>query len=123
MSNRFGSLLPPALSLSSFKLNTIYRMFQNLISRLSVTVTPQHPSLQIPDKYLISYPWSEAQSQANALTIYRSPKDKLQAAVRCCQTVLHLLQLADEYAPASDDMIPVLLFVLIKVRKPKSLRK
>ena len=39
----------------------------------------------------------------------------MQVAVKCCKTVINMLKLADHNEPASDDMIPVMLYVLIQV--------
>ena len=93
-----------------------FRVFTEHISRLSAVVSPSHPSLQINPKYMLECPWPSAQREVSALAAFRSPKGKLQAALRCCRAVMQLLKLADEsHVPAADDFTPVLVFVLIKV--------
>ena len=58
----------------------------------------------------------QAQNEAKAIGLYQCPKGKMKAAARCCQTVLRLLEVADErHSPAADDIVPVLQYVLIKV--------
>uniref|UniRef100_F6SXW5 GTPase activating protein and VPS9 domains 1 n=1 Tax=Ciona intestinalis TaxID=7719 RepID=F6SXW5_CIOIN len=91
------------------------QLFHQHISRLSAVLTPLHPSLQVRRKYLKESPWLSAQREARMLSAHRSPRGKLDAALRCCRAVMHLLKLADESeAPGADDFTPVLVFVLIK---------
>jgi len=85
------------------------------IDRLSSTIVPDHPKLQIPSKYLVECPWTSAQQQAKSMSTFRSPRGKLQAAVRCCNTIMMLLKMADEKdTPGADALMPVLTYVLIK---------
>lgn len=45
----------------------------------------------------------------------QTPKDKIQCVLRCSQTIMNLLSMANEKSvPAADDFMPVLIFVLIK---------
>uniref|UniRef100_H2ZEQ6 VPS9 domain-containing protein n=1 Tax=Ciona savignyi TaxID=51511 RepID=H2ZEQ6_CIOSA len=91
------------------------QLFHQHITRLSAVLTPLHPSLQVRRKYLKESPWCSAQREARMLSAHRSPRGKLDAALRCCRAVMHLLKLADESeAPGADDFTPVLVFVLIK---------
>ena len=93
-----------------------YRLFQQHISRLSAVITPLHPSLLVRRKYLCESPWPSAQRHASAIGAHKSPRGKLNSALRCCRAIMHLLKLADESeAPGADDFTPVLVFVLIKV--------
>ena len=70
----------------SFNLKKIdclfYRLYSAHIDRLSSTIVPDHPKLQIPSKYLVECPWTSAQQQAKSMSTFRSPRGKLQAAVR-----------------------------------------
>jgi len=91
------------------------QLFNQHIARLKTVITPDHSALQIDHKYLRECPWPSAQAEAVALAAHRSPRGKLDAALRCCRAVMHLLKLADENeAPGADDFTPVLVFVLIK---------
>ncbi|XP_076822378.1 GTPase-activating protein and VPS9 domain-containing protein 1-like isoform X3 [Clavelina lepadiformis] len=95
------------------------QLFHEHICRLSAVITPFHPSLQVRRKYLSECPWPSAQREARALAAHRSPRGKLDGALRCCSAVMHLLKLADEnQAPGADDITPVLVFVLIKANPP-----
>nr|CAB3248270.1 GTPase-activating protein and VPS9 domain-containing protein 1-like [Phallusia mammillata] len=95
------------------------QLFHQHISRLSAVITPAHSSLLIRRKYLLESPWPSAQREASAIAAHRSPKGKLDSALRCCRAVMHLLKLADESeAPGADDFTPVLVFVLIKANPP-----
>jgi len=93
----------------------LYRLYSAHIDRLSSTIVPDHPKLQIPSKYLVECPWTSAQQQAKSMSTFRSPRGKLQAAVRCCNTIMMLLKMADEKdTPGADALMPVLTYVLIK---------
>ena len=51
--------------------------------------------------------------------VFQTPKDKLKCVLRCSQTIMNLLSLANERSvPAADDFMPVLIFVLIKANPP-----
>lgn len=91
------------------------QLFHEHIHRLGDVVTPQHPALLIPKNYLNECPWMSAQAEAKSLNAYKTPRDKLAAVLRCCNTIMNLLRLADEgNVPGADDFTPVLVFVLIK---------
>lgn len=103
-------------SLTCRQLRLFLRLFHQHINRLQEVITPQHPALLIPDNYLNECPWSSAQAEAKSLNAYKTPRDKLAAILRCCNTIMNLLKLADEgHVPGADDFTPVLVFVLIKV--------
>lgn len=93
------------------------RLIHRHIARLSAVVTTQHPALLIPCKYLNECPWPSAQAEARSVNAYKRPRDKLSAVLRCCNTIMNLLKLADEgTVPGADDFTPVLVYVLIKVQ-------
>lgn len=63
-------------------------------------------------------PWPSAQAEISAISAYKTPKDKLQCVFRCTTTLLNLMSMAGEHGnmhPAADDIVPVLVYVLIKV--------
>ena len=71
----------------------MYRLYSAHIDRLSSTIVPDHPKLQIPSKYLVECPWTSAQQQAKSMSTFRSPRGKLQAAVRFEFTFLNVFVL------------------------------
>lgn len=63
-------------------------------------------------------PWPSAQAEIRTISAYKTPRDKLQCVLRMCSTIMNLLSLANEDSvPGADDFVPVLVFVLIKVRR------
>ncbi|XP_037082533.1 GTPase-activating protein and VPS9 domain-containing protein 1-like [Pollicipes pollicipes] len=83
--------------------------------RLALVVTPGHPDLKIPSVYHYEHPWPSAQAEITALNAYKTARDKVACVTRCCATIMNLLHIANERSvPAADDLIPVLVFVLIK---------
>lgn len=67
--------------------------------------------------YQYECPWPSAQAEIVSISAYKTPGDKLQCVVRASQTIMNLLSLAhDQSVPAADDFMPVLVYVLIKVR-------
>jgi hypothetical protein len=48
------------------------------------------------------------------ISAYKSPRDKLACVLRCCETIEHLTVLA-RGTTSADDILPVLVFVLLKV--------
>lgn len=70
-----------------------------------------------PQVYLREAPWPSAQSEIRTISAYKTPRDKVQCILRMCSTIMNLLSLANEDSvPGADDFVPVLVFVLIKVR-------
>lgn len=73
-----------------------------------------HPSIyRIPKSRLGECPWPPAQRELKMLSAYRTPSDKLRCVVRTCALIMNL---SSEKVVAADDFIPVLVFVVIKVR-------
>lgn len=61
-------------------------------------------------------PWPSAQAEIAAISAYKTPRDKLQCVFRCATTIMNLLKMVQERnIPAADDLVPVLVYVLIKV--------
>lgn len=49
----------------------------------------------------------------------QTPRDKIQCVLRCCNTIMNLLSMAsNKSVPAADDLMPVLVYVLIKANPP-----
>ncbi|KAH9500788.1 GTPase-activating protein and VPS9 domain-containing protein 1 [Bulinus truncatus] len=85
------------------------------LRKLAKIISPSHKDLRIPRMYHLECPWPAAQKEIYMINAYRTPKDKLQCVLRCSQTIMNLLSMANEKSvPAADDFMPVLIFVLIK---------
>lgn len=85
------------------------------IQYLSTIVTPNHKDLRINKIYHSEYPWPSAQAEILAISAHKTPRDKVRCVVRCCTIIMNLLSLANEKSvPAADDLMPVLVFVIIK---------
>lgn len=96
----------------------IYRdqLLQDHIKKLSKIVTPTHKDLHIPKIYHYECPWPWAQEELAVISAYKTPREKLQCVFRCATTIMNLLSMASERGiPAADDLIPVLVYVIIKV--------
>ncbi|XP_075226485.1 GTPase activating protein and VPS9 domains 1 isoform X2 [Lycorma delicatula] len=92
------------------------------MNKLSKVITPSHKDLRIPKMYYYECPWPSAQADIAAISAYKTPRDKLYCVFRCCTTIMNLLSLAsDRSVPAADDLIPVLVYVLIKANPPSLL--
>lgn len=77
------------------------------------------PVCGLAQVYLREAPWPSAQSEIRTISAYKTPRDKVQCILRMCSTIMNLLSLANEDSvPGADDFVPVLVFVLIKVRSP-----
>jgi len=62
-------------------------------------------------------PWASAQAEIAAISVYKTPRDKLQCVFRCATTIMNLMTMSGDHAvPAADDLVPVFVFVLIKVK-------
>ncbi|XP_059157513.1 GTPase-activating protein and VPS9 domain-containing protein 1-like isoform X2 [Physella acuta] len=91
------------------------QLLQEHLRKLSKIITPTHKDLRIPRMYHLECPWPAAQKEIYMINAYRTPKDKIQCVLRCSQTIMNLLSMANEKSvPAADDFMPVLIFVLIK---------
>ncbi|XP_048505942.1 GTPase-activating protein and VPS9 domain-containing protein 1 isoform X2 [Athalia rosae] len=92
------------------------------IKKLAKVVTPNHKDLRIPRIYHYECPWPWAQAELAAISAYKTPRDKLQCVFRCATTIMNLLSMASERGiPAADDLIPVLVYVIIKTNPPSLL--
>ncbi|XP_054272396.1 receptor-mediated endocytosis protein 6 homolog [Macrosteles quadrilineatus] len=92
------------------------------MNKLSKVITPNHKDLRIPKIFHYECPWPSAQAEIAIISAYKTPRDKLQCVFRCATTVMNLLSLAcDRGAPAADDLVPVMVYVLIKANPPSLL--
>lgn len=92
------------------------------MQKLLQVITPNHKDLRIPKIYHSECPWPSAQAELVTINAYKTPRDKLQCVLRCCSTIMNLLSMAsDKFVPAADDLMPVLVFVLIKANPPNLL--
>lgn len=99
----------------------VYRdqLLHDHIKKLAKVVTPNHKDLRIPKIYHYECPWPWAQAELAVISAYKTPRDKLQCVFRCATTIMNLLSMASERGvPAADDLIPVLVYVIIKVSVP-----
>jgi len=80
-----------------------------------MTVTPSHKDLKIPKYLLGECPWLPAQMELKMLAAYTTPTDKLRCIVRTASLIVNLLSSSSEKAVAADDLVPVFVFVVIKV--------
>lgn len=95
----------------------VYRdqLLHDHIKKLANVVTPNHKDLRIPKIYHYECPWPWAQAELAVISAYKTPRDKLQCVFRCATTIMNLLSMATERGvPAADDLIPVLVYVIIK---------
>ncbi|XP_063984398.1 GTPase-activating protein and VPS9 domain-containing protein 1 [Diachasmimorpha longicaudata] len=102
----------------------VYRdqLFQDHIKKLAKVVTPNHKDLRIPKIYHYECPWPWAQAELAVISAYKTPRDKLQCVFRCATTIMNLLSMASERGiPAADDLIPVLVYIIIKANPPSLL--
>ncbi|KAF7998054.1 hypothetical protein HCN44_009452 [Aphidius gifuensis] len=92
------------------------------IKKLSKIVTPNHKDLKITKIYHYECPWPSAQAELAVISAYKTPRDKLQCVFRCATTIMNLLSMASERrTPAADDLMPVLVYVIIKTNPPSLL--
>ncbi|XP_031844110.1 GTPase activating protein and VPS9 domains 1 isoform X2 [Nomia melanderi] len=102
----------------------VYRdqLLHDHIKKLAKLVTPNHKDLRIPKIYHYECPWPWAQAELAVISAYKTPRDKLQCVFRCSTTIMNLLSMATERGvPAADDLIPVLVYVIIKTNPPSLL--
>lgn len=91
------------------------------MQKLSKVIIPSHKDLRIPKIYHHECPWPSAQAEIFTINAFKTPRDKIQCVLKCCNTIMNLLSMAnDKSVPAADDFMPVLVFVLIKAN-PSSL--
>ncbi|KAM0728580.1 GTPase-activating protein and VPS9 domain-containing protein 1 [Formica fusca] len=102
----------------------VYRdqLLHDHIKKLARVVSPNHKDLRIPKVYHYECPWPWAQAELAVISAYKTPRDKLQCVFRCATTIMNLLSMASERGiPAADDLIPVLVYVIIKTNPPSLL--
>ncbi|XP_062559947.1 receptor-mediated endocytosis protein 6 homolog isoform X3 [Armigeres subalbatus] len=92
-------------------------LFQH-INRLSKTITPNHAQLSISDAYLNEAPWPFAQRQLSFISAYKTAEDKVNCVIKCIKCIISLLSIGSEKVVAADDIIPVLIYVIVKVNPP-----
>ncbi|KRX91095.1 GTPase-activating protein and VPS9 domain-containing protein 1 [Trichinella pseudospiralis] len=90
------------------------RLFHQTVQRLGELITPTHKSLAIPTEYIAECPWPSAQAEILKINVYKSAGDKVKCVQRCCETIMHLLRASNAQTPSADDMVPLLVYVLIK---------
>ncbi|KAK8769433.1 hypothetical protein V5799_014103 [Amblyomma americanum] len=88
------------------------------IQKLSRIVTVEHRDLRIPRAFHAASPWPSAQAQLGALAAHKSPQDKVACVAACCASLASLLSAAAGAPAAADDLVPVLVFVLIRANPP-----
>uniref|UniRef100_A0A183BKM8 Receptor-mediated endocytosis protein 6 n=1 Tax=Globodera pallida TaxID=36090 RepID=A0A183BKM8_GLOPA len=89
------------------------------IQRLSDSIMADHPELAIPKNLYAECPWPSAQAELSIINAYKSPRDKMACISRCCETIENLITLSSGRSAASaDDILPILVFVLIKANPP-----
>lgn len=83
---------------------------------LEETIKKDGPGmLDISDKYLVGAPWYPAVVELKMLNAFCSPRDKVLCIGRTCQKIVHLLKLSDPVGEqGADDILPVLIYVLIR---------
>ncbi len=101
-----------------FRDQILHQHMQNL----SLSITPNHKDLGIPKIYHCECPWPSAQTEILAIGAYKTPRDKVKCVLNCCTNIMNLLSLStDRSVPAADDLMPVLVYVLIKANPPSLL--
>ena len=92
------------------------------MQQLSERVTLSHRDLRIPRMYHSESPWPAAQREILTMNAFKTAREKVECVVRTCSIIMNLLSLASERSvPAADDLMPVLVFVLIKANPPSLL--
>ena len=92
------------------------------MQQLSERVTLNHRDLRIPRMYHSESPWPAAQREILTMNAFKTAREKVECVVRTCSIIMNLLSLASERSvPAADDLMPVLVFVLIKANPPSLL--
>lgn len=91
------------------------------IKKLGKIINLDHKDLRIPEAYRAEYPWPSAQADIEVINSCKAARDKVSCVVKCCKTIMALLSIADEKkVPSADDLMPVLVFVIIRAN-PNSL--
>lgn len=91
------------------------QILQKHINTLSGLISPDHEDLKIPPEYHVQCPWIAIQKQILTINAYKTPREKVECVLKCCKMIMNSLSLANlKSIPGADNMIPVLVFVLIK---------
>lgn len=93
-----------------------FRVLRDHIKKLAKVITPHHPKLSIPTEFLVEAPWWFAQQQILQISAYKTALEKVRCVARCIMSIMNLLSMTSGRNPSADDLTPVLIFVLIKVR-------
>ncbi|XP_026481715.1 GTPase-activating protein and VPS9 domain-containing protein 1-like [Ctenocephalides felis] len=89
------------------------------MERLSRVVTVSHRDLRIPMRHQREAPWPRSQALLRQMSAYRAARDKARCVARCVTSVMHVLAMTSPRAtPSADDLVPVLVFILIKANPP-----
>lgn len=92
------------------------------MKKLAAIITPNHKDIAIAKMFHYECPWPSAQAEIATISAYKTPQEKLQCVFRCATTIMNLLKMIQERnVPAADDLVPVLVFVLIKSNPPSLL--
>ncbi|XP_011497747.1 PREDICTED: GTPase-activating protein and VPS9 domain-containing protein 1 isoform X3 [Ceratosolen solmsi marchali] len=95
-------------------------VFHDHIKKIAKLVTPNHKDLRIPKIYHYECPWPWAQAELAVISAYKTPCDKMQCVFR--DTIMKWWSMpAERGMPAADDLIPVLVYVIIKTNPPSLL--
>ncbi|KAH7638557.1 hypothetical protein HUG17_2590 [Dermatophagoides farinae] len=89
-------------------------LHQQIQQQLSSNLSHNSKLLNIPIKYFTTSPWPSAQAELLLLSAYKTPRDKIQCIYRCCSHIITLLSTSQNSIPSADDLLPVLIFVVIK---------
>lgn len=90
------------------------RILYQQIAKLSKSITHTSKLLKIPVKHHVTSPWPSAQDELHLLYACRSPEDKVRCIHRCCTHIITLLSTSEHTEANADDLLPVLIFVVIK---------
>jgi hypothetical protein len=93
-------------------------VFHKSLHEIGKTITPDHTELRIPQKLHGECPWPSAQAEIAIINAYKSPRDKMECVLRCCETIENLIALASGQSSSADDVTPVLVYILIKANPP-----
>eukprot|EP00045_Choanoeca_perplexa_P017709 m.263164 g.263164 ORF g.263164 m.263164 type:complete len:810 (+) comp17612_c0_seq24:3784-6213(+) len=79
------------------------------LSKLSLA----HPDIQVDERAKVTQPWTLAQRMLGTVVLCRAPQEFLTVITQTCQYIQKLLQL-DGKVTSADDVMPVLVYVLLK---------
>lgn len=88
------------------------------IQQLSISINVDHPELAIPKNLFAECPWPSAQAELGIINAYKSPRDKMSCISRCCETIENLILSSTHSTVSADDILPVLVFIIIKANPP-----